>query len=78
MTQIGHIADVIDIILFRYNYIDNKFFNLCKKHSHRTYDDGSIVVSTNTVNNIVKKFFEKESASANMMPAEQAYKSANF
>lgn len=77
MYEIGHIADVIDIILFKYNYIDNRLFNLCKKYSHRVYDDGSIVVSTNTVHIIVEKFFEKESASASMMPSEQVYKSAN-
>jgi hypothetical protein len=77
MLQPGQIADVIDIILFKYNYIDNRLFSLCKKHAYRKYDDGSIVVPVKTVVAVVEKFFEKELISTSMMPSDQAYKSAN-
>lgn len=77
MFRPGQIADVIDVIVFKYNYIDNRLFNLCKKHAYRKYEDGSIVVSAHTINAIVEKYFEKELIAASMMPSDQAYKSAN-
>jgi hypothetical protein len=57
MFRPGQIADVIDVIVFKYNYIDNRLFNLCKKHAYRKYEDGSIVVSAHTINTIY--FIEK-------------------
>lgn len=77
MFQTGQIADVIDIVVFKYNYIDNRLFNLCKKYAYRKYDDGSIVVSAHTINAVVEKYFEKELIASSMMPLDQAYKSAN-
>lgn len=77
MFQTGQIADVIDVIVFKYNYIDNRLFNLCKKHAYRKYEDGSIVISAHTINAIIEKYFEKESIASAMMPLDQAYKSAN-
>lgn len=77
MFQTGQIADVIDVIVFKYNYIDNRLFNLCKKHAYRKYEDGSIVISAHTINVIIEKYFEKESIASAMMPLDQAYKSAN-
>lgn len=77
MFQPGQIADVIDVIVFKYNYIDNKLFNLCKKHAYRKYEDGSVVISAQAIQIIIEKFFEKESIAASMMPLDQAYKSAN-
>lgn len=77
MFQPGQIADVIDVIVFKYNYIDNRLFNLCKKHAYRKYEDGSVVVSANTIKIILEKYFEKELVACSMMPIELAYKSAN-
>jgi hypothetical protein len=76
MLNPGKIADVIDVVLFRYNYIDSRLYNLCKTKAVRKNSDGSIVVSYQVVNAILNAYFEKEVLASEMMPVEVAYKSA--
>lgn len=77
MLNPGTLADVIDVILFRYNYLDSKLYNLCKRYAVKKYSDGSIVVSKQIIDAILDKHFEKEVLASEMMPVEVAYKSAN-
>lgn len=77
MLNPGQLADIIDVILFRYNYIDSRLHNLCKRYAVKKYPDGTVVVSGQILNAIMDKHFEKEVLASEMMPMEVAYKSAN-
>lgn len=77
-TQNNKFAEIVDVILYRYNSVDSKLWGLIKNNSRsRTIDKDIILVSKDDLRNIIINNFKSEINKFRSIEGAIVYKEAN-
>jgi len=77
-TQNNKFAEIVDVILYRYNSVDSKLWGLIKNNSRsRTIDKDIILVSRDDLRNIIINNFKSEINKFRSIEGAIVYKEAN-